>query len=73
MELESADRKFLHDLATPLTIAKTLVKKQVEELGSLQLSPESKVLERMQKILKALLEIERLHADQKIIITARYG
>ncbi len=62
-------RTFLHDLATPLTIIRTLVKKQMAEVEKAPLPDGDKSLERMKKILDAVHSMERLHADQKAKIS----
>ena len=66
------DRKFLHDLATPLTVVKQLVKRTLAELlepsaaGTLE-----KQIDRMQRTMKAIEQMETLHADQKAKISTR--
>lgn len=58
------DRKFLHDLATPITVARTLVKKVLEEGQNREtLSPTQLI--RLEKILVALTRMEVMRADQK--------
>ena len=64
------NRKFLHDLATPLTVAKQSIKRTLAELRELQ--PEgSKQIERLQKTFEAIEQMEKLHSDFKMIIEAR--
>lgn len=60
----SSERKFLHDLATPISICKLTLKVVREEI--------EKVMDRLGKIEKALESIENLHADHKAEITSNH-
>jgi hypothetical protein len=64
-------RKFLHDLATPLTIVKHMIKKFKEALASDQPLDKKASLERMEKALKAVEQMEHLHAEHKSEIHKR--
>lgn len=60
-------RKFLHDFASPLSVAKLLLKKVIVEVGTLDGEQKilDKVQERLHKIETALTKIEELHASFK--------
>ena len=62
----SPERKFLHDLATPLMIARTMIKKTIAELKPHE-NEEYVVnsLRRLESALKAMESMEKLHADHK--------
>lgn len=60
-----SDRKFLHDLATPITVAKTMVRKVTAELGQKADEELQAQIKRLESALIALEQIEHLHADQK--------
>ncbi len=65
------ETKFLHDIASPLAIAKIMLSNCIEELEqkSLTTTPEQiRCLERIKKALNALNRIEDLHAAQKDLI-----
>lgn len=69
---ETADRKFLHDLSSPITIAKMMVNKSLKELSAHQSAPElTKQIERLNKSLEALEVAEKLHADFRLAIAER--
>lgn len=69
---EQEDRKFLHDLATPLTILKFRLKKLLmivdskDEAVNLEAQKES-----LNQMLRAVDTIEALHAEHKIRIHNR--
>jgi hypothetical protein len=68
-EAEEIAKKFLHDLATPMTVIGTMIKRQLDEMkGAKPLSPPEHQIERMEKVLIALKKIELLHAEQKELI-----
>ncbi len=72
LNVQEEDRKFLHDLATPLTVVKTLVKRQVTELeGPASGVDPAKQLDRLKKVLEAIKQMEELHASHKERITFR--
>ena len=58
------DRKFLHDLATPLTILKLRLKKLQSTFTSDDAS-KSMVEDMFKQMYGAIEKIERLHAEQK--------
>lgn len=71
-EIEKEDREFLHSLATPITVAKTMIKNVHTNLATRTGDPDLvEQLKRMEKALNALQKIEELHADQKARIHAR--
>ncbi len=71
-EIEKEDREFLHSLATPITVAKTMIKNVHSNLAGRSDDPDlSEQVKRMEKALSALQKIEDLHADQKARIHAR--
>lgn len=72
MDQNKKDRKFLHDLATPMTIVRTILKKTLSEIEgrSENISKEVQIA-RLQKAISALEKMEELHADQKAEITLR--
>ncbi len=71
-EIEKEDREFLHNLATPITVAKGMLKNAHSKLATKATDPEiAEQLKRMEKALQALAKIEELHADQKARIHAR--
>jgi len=66
MENVSQERVFLHDLATPITAIRLLVKRQISELEDPSIEPNrEKQLERLKKVLLAVEQLELLHADHK--------
>lgn len=71
---EAADRKFLHDLASPITIAKMMVNKSIQELSKHENAAAfGKQIERLNKSLEAIEVAEKLHADFRIVIAERSG
>ncbi len=71
-DIEKEDREFLHSLATPITVAKTMIKNVHSKLVTRSDDPDiNEQLKRMEKALSALEKIEDLHADQKARIHAR--
>lgn len=66
------DRKFLHDMATYITVARTSVKKALDEFNRdiADFNPK-KEQERLLRALEAIKEIENLHADQKARLYGR--
>jgi hypothetical protein len=65
----NSERKFLHDLASPLTIAKAHIKKVLLELQDLPPDEHQRMaLERSQKVLDTLLMLEDLHASRRLEI-----
>jgi mannitol/fructose-specific phosphotransferase system IIA component (Ntr-type) len=71
-EVEKQDREFLHNLATPITVAKTMIKNVHSKLAEKVEDPDiADQLKRMEKALSALTKIEELHADQKARIHSR--
>jgi hypothetical protein len=66
MEDVSSERKFLHDIATPITIASLLVQRLIKDRESeeSQFSPQQ-TLEWLHKALAALKSLETMHADRK--------
>jgi ribosome assembly protein YihI (activator of Der GTPase) len=74
MEDIPPERKFLHDLATPLVIIGQMTKRVKEEITQIKADPSNlsgleKTLERLEKILTAVKRIEDLHADHKSFIS----
>jgi hypothetical protein len=71
-EIEKEDREFLHNLATPITVAKGMIKNAYNNLAQKSEDPVvGDQLKRMEKALQAIAKIEELHADQKARIHAR--
>jgi hypothetical protein len=71
-EVEKQDREFLHILATPITVAKTMIKNVHSNLAARVEDPEiADHLKRIEIALNALSKIEELHADQKARIHSR--
>lgn len=69
---DAEERKFLHDIASPLAVIKTLTRRMEKELlGEVEESSKEKQAARLQKILQAVASLERLHADQKCILSQR--
>lgn len=64
----SKERKFLHDIATPISIVKLTVKKVINNLEAGAIDPQ-KDMERLQKISAAIQTLEEMHAAHKIEIT----
>jgi hypothetical protein len=72
MGFQEEDRKFLHDIATPLTIMKMLSKGILSEIeGEKEPSSPEKQLARIQRVIDQIIVIENLHADQRARISAR--
>jgi len=66
MENISKERKFLHDIATPISIASLLLQRMIKdrESGEMKFTPEQ-TLEWLQKSLAALKSMEAMHAERK--------
>ena len=72
MGFHEEDRKFLHDIATPLTIIKMLSKSILNEVeGEKEISSPEKQLARIHRVIDQVTLIENLHADQLVRISAR--
>ena len=71
-EHELEDRKFLHDLATPVTVIKSILRMMQAEIEGTRepVSPE-KHLERLRKAAQHIANIEDLSAERKDLIFAR--
>ena len=63
MENHPSPRKFLHDFATPLTIAKGALRKTLKEIETDQGGDRELCKDRLKKAVKAIEELEALHAD----------
>lgn len=64
------DREFLHKIATPLTVVKAILRNlMMEAQGKKQPVSAEAHLERIEKALEQLTEVEKAHADQKARIT----
>lgn len=63
-EFELEDRKFLHDLATPLTILKLCIKRFVSTLDSEKIEPKTQRI-LLEQIHAAIEKMEQLHAAQR--------
>lgn len=60
------ERKFLHDLATPMTVMRSMIKKSIADLSAEGAPADvSKLAARLAQALKSLEDVERLHADRK--------
>jgi len=71
---EAEDRKFLHDLATPITVAKTMLRKCLKEISDHENSAQLiRQMERLEKSIDAIDQIEKMHAEQRSIISSRYA
>ena len=66
------DKKFLHELATPISVTSTALKMLVKDLDTI-LEPErkTKIFERLDRALRSVEKMEQLHADFKIAVEAR--
>ena len=62
----SEERSFLHQIATPMTIVRLVLKKL--DRSATELSPEQ-LHEQISKALHALEDMEQLHASRKEAIT----
>lgn len=72
MAIYEEDRKFLHDMASPITIMRlSLTRLQGLIKDNPAISTSSKELEYIQRTLSALQGIEDLHADFKSKISER--
>jgi hypothetical protein len=60
-------RKFLHDMATPLTVLKTILKRIEKDFQTKEANPEltKSSMERLQKAIESVQKIENMHADNK--------
>lgn len=68
----SEDRKFLHDLASPLSILKILIGKlsrSEEEQGALKFNERQKKM--LDNMSKAITTLENLHSDHRAKIHER--
>lgn len=69
--LKKSETKFLHDIATPISIIGILTRKLVKEhQGEASSSDQGKQMERLAKILKAVESLEALHANRKSEVTS---
>lgn len=72
MSYNQEDRKFLHDLATPLTVLRMVVTTLTKELsGEKPSRGTAGHVELLKKAIGALEKAEALHADQKSKIHER--
>jgi hypothetical protein len=73
MEDVAADRKFLHDLATPIAIAKAAIKKVQAEVSvpNPQDIKIDLIKDRLDKALVSLEKIELMHSDFRMQIESK--
>ncbi len=72
MSRNQQDRKFLHDLATPLFVVRNMIKRTIDEItGKKPNQGPEKQMERLEAALKAVEKMEALHAEQKSAIHSR--
>jgi hypothetical protein len=68
----SDDRKFLHDLASPLTILKIVLKNLADlQAQSGPKMDKKKMAQLIQKAAEAAQKIEQLHEDHRINLASR--
>ncbi len=64
----SQERKFLHDIATPITIIKLTLRKVIDEMGKGN-ADLAQHMDRLAKVEKAVDRLEELHASHKLEIS----
>jgi hypothetical protein len=69
---QEQDRKFLHDLATPVTIARQMIIRVRNELKEKSDGPaRQKLIARLESALKQLDDIVTIHAAHKALLSER--
>jgi hypothetical protein len=70
-KFNNENRKFLHDIATPITVLKLMIKSISNSLSQDQLEKNDKLKNAIQRAQSAIAKIEELHANYKAEISAR--
>lgn len=66
------DKKFLHDLATPLSVAGSALKLLIKDLDDkVETSAKAKIFDRLERAIHAIEKMEAMHADFKIEVEKR--
>jgi hypothetical protein len=61
------ERKFLHDIATPITLIRLNARRLLKSVT--ELDPASKDIKLVEGILKSITDLENLHAEHKAHIS----
>ncbi len=66
----SKERKFLHDIATPITVMKGSVNRVLKSFRENKTDAEKELcIDRLERAMKAIENLENLHADHKALIS----